>query len=316
MNEQDPSCAPTLEDEQPRQPGPPAELLATLSHELRSPLAVITTAVSTLLRYPRRLSLEERRLFLQSIQEASAQLGRAVERFLELAELEMGLLRLECAPVDPVSVAREALLAAEEAAARQRPGAFRFALELRDGAGRAAHAVPAVLADQRRLREILDHLLENALLFSPNGGRISLRLRPISGAQLAVAGALKSRQQEALLPPAPPTTFVEMRVSDEGQGIPTEQLTRVFERFYRVDTSLTRTANGLGLGLTICKYLVELQGGHIWATRRPRGGSALHVALPCSSYGNEANGSPLSQTDHSRRRPPLHAKKNNHSERR
>lgn len=75
-------------------------------------------------------------------------------------------------------------------------------------------------------------------------------------------------------------SFLEIRVSDEGIGIPEEHLQDIFERFYRVETGLTRETSGLGLGLTICKHLVALHQGRIWAERRPAGGSVFHLWLP------------------------------------
>src|SRR5262249_11721478 len=81
--------------------------------------------------------------------------------------------------------------------------------------------------------------------------------------------------------PRPPNTpAVEIIVQDQGSGIPTEQVDRVFDRFHRVDTRLTREADGLGLGLAICKRIVELHGGQIWAESTTGAGSAFHVLLP------------------------------------
>ena len=75
--------------------------------------------------------------------------------------------------------------------------------------------------------------------------------------------------------------MLEMLVCDNGMGIPVEHLERIFDRFHRVDTRLTREVNGLGLGLTICKHIVEMHGGIIWAENRPNGkGSVFHVRLP------------------------------------
>jgi signal transduction histidine kinase len=86
--------------------------------------------------------------------------------------------------------------------------------------------------------------------------------------------------------PATPAlqNMLEIRISDEGQGIPDDQLERIFNRFHRVDTRLIREANGLGLGLAICKYLVELHHGLIWAENKPGGhGSIFHVRLPMNT---------------------------------
>lgn len=247
--------------------GPHSELLATLSHELRSPLAVIRTSVSTLLRHERRLPLAERRLLLESVQEAGERLIQLCDRFLELSELEAGLLHLEPTAVDPLSVVQEALLAAEQRLPPEQADAFAFQVVQLDASGSPTEGVPPVLADRRRLREILDHLLENAVRFSPAGGEIRVILRP----QAIPAPATGVAQ------PAP---AVEICVSDQGRGIPPEQLPQIFQRFYRGDSGLARQTSGLGLGLTLCRYLVELQGGQIWAESEPEQGSTFHLLLP------------------------------------
>nr|BBH92355.1 hypothetical protein KTA_05540 [Thermogemmatispora argillosa] len=247
--------------------GPQSELLATLSHELRSPLAVISASVSTLQRHGRRLPLSERRSLLAAMEEASERLIQLCDRFLELSELEAGLLRLEPTGVDPLSVVHEALLAAEQRLPAEQMGIFSFRVVLLDAHGRPAERVPPVLADRRRLREILDHLLENAIRFSPEGGEISVILRP-------------QPQPAPTAGMAPPAPAVEICVSDQGRGISPEQLPQIFQRFYRGDTGLARQGGGLGLGLTLCKYLVELQGGQIWAESEPEQGSRFHLLLP------------------------------------
>jgi len=85
-----------------------------------------------------------------------------------------------------------------------------------------------------------------------------------------------------------PRPMLEMCVCDHGIGIPPDHLQRIFDRFHRVDTRLTRATSGIGLGLTICKLLVELHGGVIWAESCPAGGSAFHVWLPVEEEENSA----------------------------
>ncbi len=284
---------------------PSAELLATFSHELRSPLTVITSSAATLLRHERRLPVQEQRLLLQTILEAGGRLARTIERLLELAELEAGLLRLERMLVDPLSVVREALLAAEEQVPPQMADAFRFTLIVSNAESEAEANLPPVLADRRRLREVLDHLLENAIRFSPDGGEI----RVVVDLAREEQHLIKAAESGGALEPS----LVQISVADQGQGIPAEQLERVFERFYRLDTSLTRTVNGLGLGLTICKALVEGLGGRIWAERRTEGGSILHLILPASASDAQPSSATSKRLAQRRRRHP-HAQENNDSE--
>ena len=242
-----------------------AELLATVSHELRSPLASIKGYAATMLRHESRISREERHEFLVAIAAASDRLERVIDRLLEISQLETGTMSIERSPVDVVRLAHEAILAAEQQTSTQLPRHFTFHLRPKDAAGVPTQREPLIMADPRRLREVLDHLLENAIHYSPEGGVIDVVVYPV----------------QALLPQGSALTrMVEICVCDYGLGIPPEHLERIFDRFHRVDTRLTREVNGLGLGLTICKHIVKLHDGMIWAESCPSGGSAFHVRLP------------------------------------
>jgi signal transduction histidine kinase len=297
-----------------------AELLATVSHELRSPLASIKGYAATLLRHEQRISREERREFLLAINEASDRLGVVIDRLLEMSQLETGTITITRAPVNPVHLVREALTAIGQRAKEQgmvtRPGdregrpyisvsqrlhgmeedalditvsSQRIALFLRleDQLGMPTDDEPIIQADRFRLREVLDNLLENALNYSPEGGKIEVIIRPIR------TNGKVSRSQH---PPveddqernaagdelAKPEglQMLEICVRDNGIGIPREHIERIFDHFHRVDTRLTREVNGLGLGLAICKRIVELHDGVIWAESEVGKGSTFHMWLP------------------------------------
>jgi len=282
-----------------------AELLATVSHELRSPLASIKGYAATLLRHERRISREERHEFLVAIAAASDRLERIIDRLLEISQLETGTMSMERSPVDVVHLTHEAITAAEQLTSTQSRGYFTFHLRLKDAAGLPTQEEPLIMADPRRLREVLDNLLENALNYSPEGGVIDVVVQPVQALLLAGKFSKRERKAEALpesddayiertdVQPAGQKLrqMVEICVCDHGLGIPDEHLDRVFDRFHRVDTRLTREVNGLGLGLTICKHIVELHDGLIWAASCPSGGSAFHVRLPVD--GAEKSLAPL-----------------------
>ena len=254
-----------------------AELLGTVSHELRSPLASIKGYAATLLRHERRISREERHQFLLAINEASDRLEIIIQRLLEVSQLETGEVTINRSPVDMVYLAKEAITAIEERISEQQPGRFIFKLSLEHADGTPATSVPLILADQRRMREVVDDLLENAVKFSPGGGVIKIILHPVSQIQTTLAESAVDDQQPMHIS----RQMLEILVCDNGMGIPVEHLDRIFDRFHRVDTRLTREVNGLGLGLTICKHLVEMHGGIIWAENRQNGkGSIFHVRLP------------------------------------
>jgi signal transduction histidine kinase len=254
-----------------------AELLATVSHELRSPLASIKGYTATLLRHESRISREERHEFLVAIQEASNRLELIIDRLLELSQLETGGLQITCSALDVVPLVREAIFVAQQRVPDHASDRVTFQLHLKDTAGRLTHQQPLIKADRRRLREVLDHLLENAINCSPEGGAIDVILRPVLPGKVH---EMRSESTTASLSAHMQRHMVEICVCDHGIGIPPEHLERIFERFHRVDTRLSRQTSGLGLGLTICKYLVELHDGLIWAESCPAGGSAFHLWLP------------------------------------
>ncbi len=265
------------------------ELLATVSHELRSPLTAIKGYATTLLRSSTRLSREERSQFLLAISEASDRLDQLVGRLLELAELENGLITFTPMPIDMARLVEEALLSAERRADRQAPARFTFRLCLQTPENQEARSVPIIWGDPRLLREALDNLLENAIKYSPEGGMITVRLRPITNEPLILAteapnpvGEPVARVGERIASPVQdqPAALLEMSVCDQGIGMTADHIERVFERFYQVDRSLTREVSGVGLGLAICKQIVELHHGRIWVESRPGEGSTFHFVIP------------------------------------
>ncbi len=260
-----------------------AELLGTVSHELRSPLASIKGYAATLLRHERRISREERHQFLLAINEASDRLEIIIERLLEMSQLETGEVTIKRSPVDLARLATEAIAAIEEHVSQLFPGRFVFKLSLEHADGAPANSVPLILADPRRLREVLDNLLENAVKYSPGGGVVKVIIHPVTQIQTTQVGVSSLDRDEAdgQQPVRMPRQMLELLVSDNGMGIPVEHLERIFDRFHRVDTRLTREVNGLGLGLSICKRIVELHNGFIWAENRTNGkGSVFHLRLP------------------------------------
>jgi len=271
-----------------------AELLATVSHELRSPLASVKGYTATLLRHERRIAREERHEFLLAIKEASDRLEAVIDRLLEISQLETGGISIERSSVDLVYLIREAIASMErrlevperEEGLSDRQKHLTFTLHIQDDKGMPSLEVPIIQADRHRLREVLDHLLENALKYSPEGGTIEVVLGPLaasSQARLSAKAAGKSTHDKKMsLHPSVPRSqhMVEICVHDHGMGIPETHLERIFDRFHRVDTRLTREVGGMGLGLAICKQIVELHGGMIWAESEIGTGSTFHVWLP------------------------------------
>src|SRR5438067_11229931 len=130
-----------------------AELLATVSHELRSPLASIKGYAATLLRHERRISREERHQFLLAISEASDRLEIIIQRLLEVSQLDTGEVTIDRAPVDMVYLVKESIATIEESISEKQPGRFIFKLSLEQADGAPALSVPLISADERRMRE-------------------------------------------------------------------------------------------------------------------------------------------------------------------
>lgn len=263
-----------------------SELLNTISHELRSPLASIKGYTATLLRYDKRLRREEQREFLEAIRDASDDLSVIVDRLLEMAQFEAKAIQLHFSPVDMLHLTREAIDAAQHSrhymhVTATHPGFFTFSVNATDNQGLPAAILPPVRGDQRRIREVLDNLLENAMKFSPNGGEITVTLRPVTH---PVPEYARCQQGETpTLPVEPDHSMLELAVQDHGVGITNEHLMRIFDRFQRIDTGLTREVNGLGLGLALCKHLVALHNGYLWVESLPGEGSTFYIWLPLAS---------------------------------
>jgi signal transduction histidine kinase len=220
------------------------ELLSTVSHELRTPLGTIKGFASGLLQYGDRLDEAARLESVRAIDEAADQLTELVENLLDVQRLATGQL----------AVAREVVHLADVVTTVVADMAVRapdHPLDLR-----IVPDLPPVWGDARRLRQVVQNLLDNARKYSPVGSRITVRL----------AGG---------------TGHVELRVEDAGTGIPPDQLALVFDRFHRVDSSLTRQVAGTGLGLAIVRELVVAQGGTVRAESAGLGqGSTFIVTVP------------------------------------
>jgi PAS domain S-box-containing protein len=223
-----------------------SQLLSTVSHELRTPLASIKGFATTLLRQDVQWDEDSRREFLSIIDAESDRLSELIGNLLDMSRIEAGTLRIEAEPID-----LGALLDETSEAFQRMASSHRFRVD-------QPPRLPQVLADPRRIRQVLRNLVENAVKYSPGGGEIVV---------VAQAGPDQ----------------VEVSVSDQGIGIAAEDLERIFDRFYQVDSASTRKVGGSGLGLSICKAIVEAHGGRIWVESELGRGSTFYVSLPSIS---------------------------------
>jgi two-component system phosphate regulon sensor histidine kinase PhoR len=222
------------------------DFVANVSHELKTPLTAIQGFAETLLGGALEDAQNSRR-FLQIIRDHATRLGRLTDDLLRLSQIEAGKLGLELSPV-PLSGVIEPCLETT----RLKAAAKNLTLTVE-----CPPEIPRVLADARRLQEVLQNLLDNAVQYTPAGGSITVR-----------AGVEGKR--------------VRLSVTDTGIGIPSGEQARIFERFYRVDAARSRAVGGTGLGLSIAKHLVEAQGGRIEVESQVGRGSTFTIFLPAA----------------------------------
>ncbi len=221
-----------------------AQFVATISHELRTPLASLHGAAMTLLEREHELSPQTRHDLLGMISAQSKRLADLVEEILLTGQLDSGSLRVVTEPFDP-----EEIVWAAAAAARLRVGDD-TTIDVSIPA-----VLPRVAGDAARTRQVLMNLVDNAIKYSPHGGRIELGVE-VDG------------------------EHARFTVRDEGLGIPLGEQKRIFEKFYRLDPDHRRGIGGSGLGLYICRELVRSMNGRIWVDSNPGTGATFTFELP------------------------------------
>lgn len=218
--------------------------VSVVSHELKTPVAIIKGYAETLQRPEAHRDTALNKEMLAAIVEESDRLARFVDDLLDVSRLQAGGLPLQdIAEVDLRTVVRRVM-------DRYQPQTRRHTLT-----AEFADDFPVVHGDPRRLEQVLDNLVSNALKYSPQGGPVR------------IAG--QTTPAEVLL-----------TVQDSGVGVPWGEQERIFERFYRVEGPETRAAAGTGLGLYLTRAIVQAHGGHIWVESVPGYGATFFVALP------------------------------------
>lgn len=215
---------------------------ADASHELKTPLTILRGEIEVGLK--RLRTPEEYQKILASNLEEVKHMSRMVEDLLTLARADMGALELRKEVVDLGGLVREVW---EEVRLWAEDKGVELLFQ-EDGEAR-------IMGDRGRLRQLALNLIDNAIKYTPSGGRVELRV-------------VRDGDE------------VTFSVADTGEGIPPEDLQRIFERFYRVDKARSRQRGGTGLGLSICKWIAEAHGGRISAESELGRGSKFHVFLP------------------------------------
>lgn len=223
------------------------QLILDASHELRTPVATIRAHLESVLLLEGERLPQNVRSYLSVTAREAERLGGLVDDLLMLARADSDELQLDVQPVDAGGVVEEVFAAMEPLADRERQITL---------VHEVTPDLPLAHADRERLVQVLLNLARNAIMYTPDGGLISIALA--AGTQ--------------------PYTL-DLSVTDTGIGIPEAELEQIFERFYRTDASRARHTGGFGLGLSIARDLVQAMGGTLTAERVPSGGSRFRVTL-------------------------------------
>jgi two-component system, OmpR family, phosphate regulon sensor histidine kinase PhoR len=223
------------------------DFIANVSHELRTPLTSIQGYAETLLDSTPENGAPTRE-FLEIIRKNSNRMSRLTEDLLTLARVESGETRFEVEPVSPAELLHDA-----EENFREIARGHGIELQIKDSP--SPETLPAVRADREAIHQVFSNLIDNAFKYGATGGKIILGARAVPHA-------------------------VEFSVRDFGNGIASEHLPRLFERFYRVDKARSRESGGTGLGLAIAKHIMIAHGGSIRAESELAHGSTFLFTLP------------------------------------
>lgn len=222
-------------------------MMADIAHELRTPLSVILANLEAMLDGVLPTSSEE----VVSLHDEAKLLSRLVADLRLLSLAEAGQLKLQRTSTDLNQLVRRAT-------EQMRLQAESSGVDLvTDGDTQ----LPSLNVDADRIAQVINNLLSNALRYTPAGGQVTVR---------ATTQSQSGNQPEVIV-----------AVTDNGSGIPSEDLPHIFDRFYRTDKSRSRASGGSGIGLAIVKQLVEVHGGRVWAeSRGPDQGSTFTFSLP------------------------------------
>jgi K+-sensing histidine kinase KdpD len=223
-----------------------SELIANISHELRTPLGLIKATSTTLLAKDVKFDRQTEQMLLEGLDEETDKLESLVDNLLDLSSLDRKGLLLHCIPTD-ISQLVKKIIEPMQAQHTMHHFAHQF-----------PHKPLIADIDADRIEQVLRNLLTNAVKYSPNGGTITIK------------GRDENHQ-------------IIISVIDQGIGISSKDLKRIFERFYRAKNNTTFSIRGAGLGLAISREIIDAHNGHIWAENNtPGNGSTFHISLPAN----------------------------------
>lgn len=224
-------------------------ILSTVSHELRTPLTTIRGCAESLLRKEIKLSKTEKQEFLTAIVDESKRLRELIENIMDMSKIESGALNLDVHLADLGKLIERVI-----ARFRMQHPSLEIIIEYDKN-------IPFVNIDERRIEQVVNNLVENGIKYS--------------GADVRMLITAEYSVDEGL---------VKVSIADNGIGIDDQYREAIFERFYRINTPLTKNVRGSGVGLSIAKGIIEAHGGTIWAESQMQKGTTFTFTIPCKNY--------------------------------
>lgn len=231
-----------------------SSFLSMLGHELQTPLSIIKGYTSTLSRQDGKWNEETLRQGLQIIEEECDRLSKLMNSLLLASRIESGALVLRREPVLVQHLVKKVVRKLQP---MTKIHTFEMNLD--------SH-LPEVLADPEQIEQVLTNLIDNAIKYSPDGGKIT------------ISGSVRNKH-------------LEITVADQGIGIPLREIDHIFQRFHRVDNKLVQKVRGAGLGLYICKSIIEAHGGKISVVSELGKGSRFAFTIPLPATTEQNGGS-------------------------
>jgi signal transduction histidine kinase len=244
-----------------------SNFLATVSHELRTPLTSIIGFSEMLARGIAGPLNEEQTEYANTILERGEELLRLITQILEMSKMEMGTMRLNLAPVALVDIVERAFSAASIPAERAR---VHLVSDL-------PPTLAPILCDADKIQQVLVNLISNSIKFNRPDGQVLIQAERAPMRRPFDEDFFGEETSDAL----------RVSVTDTGIGIPEDQLGRIFDAFYQVDSTSTREHGGAGLGLSIVRKLIEAHGGEVWAESMVGIGTTFHFTLPIAETPGE-----------------------------
>lgn len=248
-----------------------SDFLANMSHELRTPLNSIIGFSEVLQDEMFGRLNEKQRQYIDNIQVSGKHLLELINDILDLAKVEAGKMELE-----PVIVTLRHTLATSLAMLKEKAlkHGLKLSMELPPG------AEIELIADERKLKQIMFNLLSNAVKFTPDGGSVRVSARKVSGLDVPEPGSAPEAGDRK-----PEGDWVEISIADTGIGISPEQMPKLFKAFSQIGSPYSREHEGTGLGLALTKQMVELHGGRVWVESEAGRGSRFTFAIPVRQPG-------------------------------